>query len=254
MNDLTLDIERIVTEVLAQLAAAQAPQPKAEPAPKPATPVAPTACKKPKNSNAPSAAQQDNNTLTLTSRVVTMNDVLGRLNGVRRVIVSRKAIVTPAVRDDLLRRGIALDTSDSVSDRKSTAARLVLMTSGTDFESAALAAALTREGFTVEPTSSDCLIAATDQLAAEIASQDTLCVLLTKYVAAAMCLANRHRGVRAINCIDALTVVKTSAAVGANMLAIDPKAGGFFQLKQIVTEFTRGGVRPCPLVFREKLG
>jgi ribose 5-phosphate isomerase RpiB len=249
MNDLSMDIERIVTEVLAQLAAAQTPTPEKRGL---GTSVPSNVPTNTHNSN--SAPQQDSNTLTLASRVVTMNDVLGRLDGVRRVLVSRKAIVTPAVRDDLLRRGIALETSDSVSDRKSGPVRIVLMTSGTEFEAAALSASLTREGFQVEPSTSDCIIAATNILAAEAAQPDTLCVLLTSHVAAALCLANRHRGVRAVNCTDALVVAKTSAAVGANLLVLDPRAGGFFQLKQIVTEFSRGGVRPCPLVFREKLG
>ena len=41
-------------------------------------------------------------------------------------------------------------------------------------------------------------------------------------------------------------VAAAAAAVGANLLVADPQAGSFFQLKQIVTEFARGGVRPCP--------
>ena len=44
-----------------------------------------------------------------------------------------------------------------------------------------------------------------------------------------------------------------AAAVGANLLVVDPRAGTFFQLKQMITEFCRGGVRPCPAVFRKRL-
>ncbi len=52
---------------------------------------------------------------------------------------------------------------------------------------------------------------------------------------------------------DAPGVAAAAAAVGANLLVADPQAGSFFQLKQMITEFGRGGVRPCPAVFRERL-
>ncbi len=115
-------------------------------------------------------------------------------------------------------------------------------------------AGLGREGFRVEGFNTDCLIAATDQLAQELSQPDTLGVLLSRHVAAGLCLANRLRGIRAIGGGDAPSVAAAAAAVGANLLVADPQAGSFFQLKQIVTEFARGGVRPCPDVFGEKLG
>ena len=46
-----------------------------------------------------------------------MNEVAGRLDSVRRLVVSREAIVTPAVRDELLRRGIALEYADSAQGK-----------------------------------------------------------------------------------------------------------------------------------------
>ena len=131
--------------------------------------------------------------------------------------------------------------------------RLVMITTGTDFDPAALVAGLVREGSKVENSALDCLIAATDQLAAEMAKPDTLGVLLTRHAAAGLCLANRLSGVRAITGADAPAVAAAAAAVGANLLVADPQAGTFFQLKQMVTEFCRGGVRPCPAVFRAKL-
>ncbi len=188
----------------------------------------------------------------IAARVVTMNEIAGRLASARRVVVSREAIVTPAVRDELLRCGIALEYADDAANCRPTV-RLAIVASGTDFDPASLMAALTREGFSVECTSSDCLIAATDQLAAEASKPDTLGVLLTRHAAAALCLANRLPGVRAIFAIDAPSVAAAASAVGANVLVVDPRAGSFFQLKQMVTEFGCGGVRPCPKVFQEQL-
>ena len=46
--------------------------------------------------------------LRITDRVVTMRSIEGRLNGVTRIVVKRRAVVTPAVRDELKQRKIEL--------------------------------------------------------------------------------------------------------------------------------------------------
>jgi hypothetical protein len=230
MNLSTIDIERVVREVLAELSAAcssSAQYSDTSTPQRPATAVAgsiggasctvcsdASASKRPAtavagsvgaDSKAPPGPQSrgvdsgSNGELLVNAPVVTMLDVSGRLDGVRRVLVPPKAIVTPAVRDELIRRGISLANADSPSGRAVATLRLALTTTGTDFDPGALVAGLTRDGCKVEHTALDCLIAATEQLAA------------------------------------------------------DPRAGTFFQLKQTVTEFCRGGVRSCPAVFRAKL-
>ena len=191
--------------------------------------------------------------LVISARVVTMDEVLGRLDSVRRVVVSREAIVTPAVRDELLRRGIALTFADS-SNCRPTAVRLRAYDVGNRFRSGgARGRRWPARASVSECAAADCLIAATDQLAAEVSKPETLGVLLSPHAAAGLCLANRLSGVRAITACDAPGVAAAAAAVGANLLAADPQAGSFFQLKQMITEFGRGGVRPCPAVFRERL-
>lgn len=255
MSQLVNDVELVVREVLAQLAAASATgaqQPSC--ANRPASGAANTSAPSKVPSVVPveSAPVDQSNVLTVTARVVTMNDVAGRLDSIRRLVVSRQSVVTPAVRDELLRRGIALEHADTQKDRPAPV-RLALMTTGTDFDPASLVAALTREGFQVERSASDCLIAAVDTLAAEVSKPDTLGVLVTPHAAAGLCLANRLARVRAVAGADAPAVAAASAAVGANLLVADPRTGSFFQLKQAITEFARAGVRPCPDVFRKKL-
>jgi hypothetical protein len=258
MSQPTIDIELVVREVLAQLRAAP---PSVEPRPVrielPATAAAGSNAGVPTGPQSRGVGECNESadqpfTLTVAARVVTMNEVAGRLNSIRRLVVSREAIVTPAVRDELLRRGIALEYAKSASGAPA-AIRLTLMTSGTDFDPTTLIAALAREGFQVKHASSDCLIAAGDELAAEILQPDALGVLLSRHAAAGLCLANRLPGVRAVGGIEAPAVAAASAAVGANLLVVDPRACSFFQLKQAITEFARGGVRPCPAAFRERL-
>ncbi len=270
MNQPVIDIERVVREVLAELrgdcpnvrrnehgtvtvgasdgrAAAEAPLARG-----PALTPGPRQSKNARVGAYPERTAADGD-LVLDRRVVTTDDIAGRLDSVRRVVVRRNAVVTPAVRDELLRRGIALGCVDWCGGRQVVSARLVLMTSGAAFDAAGLAAGLEREGLKVERAASDCVIAAVDQLANEIARPDTLGALLTPHTAAALCLANRRPGIRAVMGRDAPSVAVAAAAVGANLLAVDPEMGTFFQLKQVVTEFCRCGVRPCPGVFHSRL-
>src|SRR5688572_3659926 len=45
--------------------------------------------------------------LQLTEHVVTLSALKGRLDGVSNVIVSNRAVITPAVKDELKQRGIS---------------------------------------------------------------------------------------------------------------------------------------------------
>ena len=282
MSETTVDIERVVREVLAELGALKAAngtgsasgtRPESSGDRGQASGARPSEISNLKseisnlkseisNPQSPIPNPPSPGELVVNSRVVTMEEIAGRLgagsgtglaSGTRRVLVSRKAVVTPAVRDELIRRGITLGYFESSNGDAATAIRLAMMTTGTDFDPTALVAGLTREGLRVEHTASDCIIASSEQLAAEVARPDTLGVLLTRHTAAGLCLANRLSGVRAVTGVDAPSVAAAAAAVGANVLVADPRAGTFFQLKQIVTEFCRGGVHACPGVFRAQL-
>jgi hypothetical protein len=193
----------------------------------------------------------ENNEVVFDCRVVTMSHIAGRLEAVKQVIVPRQAIVTPAVRDELYRRNITLAFAPAAMTQ-ADGTRLVAIVVGR-FDPTALVTALKNNGVQTEPETMDCLIAASARLAAELHKPNTLGLLLTRHTAAALCLANRHRGVRAVLGSDAATVAVAAAAVGANLLVADPTTAGFSQLKQAVLEFYRGGPRECPAVFREQL-
>lgn len=250
MTKAALDIERIVREVLAEMGGmlgGRAPVKETKPVSAVPTPVpAPSAAM----ARTPEPSPGD---LAIDARVVTMEAVTGKLGGVRRLRVVRGALVTPAVRDELLRRGIALEFGSTAGAPAPAQRRLTLITVGGSFDPAMLMAGLKREGVEVEHVSLDCLMLASDRLAADVASPDTLGLLLTRHTAAAMCLANRLQGVRAVQGCDAPSVATAAAAVGANVLVASPKAGTFFQLKQMVSEFCRAGVRACPDVFQARL-
>ena len=77
---------------------------------------------------------------------------------------------------------------------------------------------------------------------------------MSTYPAVAICLANRHQGVRAVSGLDAATAVADAASVGANVLVLCPRGLGLTQLRQMIREFCREGVRECPEALRNRLG
>jgi hypothetical protein len=187
------------------------------------------------------------------ARVVTLAELDGRLASARRLIVPAGAVVTPAVRDELLRRKIAISHAAAANGQGPEALRLVAYVVARKYDPGPLGSALEKTGIGFEPHRSECLIASTDALAAEVKKHDTLGLLLTRHTAIGLCLANRHAGVRAIFGCSPSGVTAGAEAVGANVLVANT-ATPFFELRQIVGNFCRGGVKQCPEVFREQLG
>jgi hypothetical protein len=89
MNLTAADIDRIVAEVVRRLRALAA------------TPSTP----------APSQKAEPTSRLNLNDKVITLGTIKGRLEGVSTVIVSDRAIVTPAVKDELRDRKIRWERS-----------------------------------------------------------------------------------------------------------------------------------------------
>jgi hypothetical protein len=236
----TSDIERIVREVLAEMATSSVPAPKSS-AP------SPTAVKvaEPHRSNT--------NELVLASRLVTLGEVSGRLAGIRRLLVSPGTVITPAVIDEVKKRNIQVIFNAAASVASAEPLKLTIIAARTKIDTTPLAAALQSEQIEVELLSSKCLIEATDRLAGEAKKPNTLGLLLTPYEAESLCLANKLSGVRAISGRDANQVAADASAVGANVLVINPKKIGPFEIRQMLNEFCRGGIRPCPDVLKQRL-
>ena len=232
----TAEIDRIVREVLAELTTASTPAPVPPKSPEP-----------------PPTIQSNNHELVLASRLVTMNEVAGRLAGVRRLVVRPGAVITPAVKEEIGKRNIQVIFSAASKDVPNGPLKLVIIAARTKIDPQPLSAALRNDGIDVELHSSKCLIEATDRLAGEVKKPGTLGLLLTPHEAESLCLANRLPGVRAIAGREAGQVADDATAVGANVLVVNPKKIGPFAIRQMLGEFCRGGVRPCPGVLKGRL-
>jgi hypothetical protein len=257
MAEASIDIERVVQEVLRELRLLGAVAPQAAAA-KQASP-GPAVNQASPGGKAGGEAQSgpaNDARLVVSDRVVTMSLLDGRLQGVRKLVVARGSIVTPAVHDELHRRSIAFQIGDSdgaAAGQAAGAVRLVLVAHGRRFDPSSLVAAIKAGSIQVAQHAEDCIMASADLLAAEVAKPNTLGAVLTRHTAAALCLANRLPGVRAVLGLDAAKAAAAAEAVGANVLVADPAGGSFFWLKQMIDVFCRAGVRTCPEVFEKRL-
>ena len=264
MTQLGIDVEQVVREVLARLGLAQnqgdadtqtrgRPDAETRRHGDPLAPAAtPAASRAVTGATAGSSNSAGRDQLILTQRVVSLAGLNGRLDGIRQLVVPPRAIVTPSVRDELRRRQITLVFGPPAAAAKADDGRLVLMAAGA-LDPAALAAAIAAEGVLVDVQQSDCLIAATDRLASQLAQAKTVGLLATNHTAAAICLANRLPGVRAVLGASVATMAAEASSVGANLLVASPAVLGPVQLKQMAVQFCRHVSHECPEVFRKRL-
>jgi hypothetical protein len=231
------EIERIVREVLARLA-----------------PVSPSDASRSVSTASPVL---NPGALSLSNRLVTVSELDGRLEGVRTVIVPPRAVITPAARDLLRQRGVTvasarLSWEKGMGATAGTVKSIVLGKAATSYEPLALIRALKQDGCEVEQVARTGLTGVIDDLADLAARGGKRCLLLTDESAAAACLANRLRGVRAATAADAAGVTRAGKSIGVNLLIVEPARRSLFQLRGIAREFLRSQAE-CPPEYANRL-
>ncbi len=202
--------------------------------------------------------------LRIAGSVVTLADLNGRLGGVRRLVVRPKAVVTPSARDELRERRIDLvfeavptakkQNGDAVSAVSSATPKdLTIIAARTRTSPQEIASAIKSTDLRIDCRSTDCLIETSDRTAESASKVNAVVVIVTAHTAAALCLANRKQGVRAVLVSDADEFLRDADAVGANVIVVSPKKFPFYQLKRIVERFASCDARKCPPVFRDRL-
>ncbi|HEY2881374.1 MAG TPA: hypothetical protein VGJ15_03050 [Pirellulales bacterium] len=183
--------------------------------------------------------------LQLTEQVVSAAALSGRLNGVQRLVVSARAVVTPSARDLFREKNItlvrALKTATSVA-----ATPIVLASVGLKIEADGLVKALAQQGLAVRHLAANELGPAVIEMAGAASRGSTVGVLLTDNAAAAVCVANRQRGVRAVSAGNRGEVNDAIRSIGANLLVIDPRRRGQLELQRMIETFAATPVRQCP--------
>lgn len=188
----------------------------------------------------------------IKTRVITLDCLNGKLDGAKQITVPRQAVVTPAARDELHRRGIAIGYAIA-SQPNQPRQTVVWGQAETNYESAQLIDALARERICIEPLAQTGLAHVIDELGDEITKGGKPAVLLTSKPAVALCLANRRRGVRAVMAQTVAATMQVLRAAGGNLLVVDPADRSWFELKRLVGQFVAGAPYPCPAEYRSQL-
>jgi len=104
----------------------------------------------------------------------------------------------------------------------------------------------------VEQMRTDCLIEAVDTIAAKLRDEKTLGLLVTPYIDAALCVANREPSLRAIAGDGFDELSRAVRSVGANVVVVAPSQLTA-PMRPLIGWYIDRGVRPCPASLRERL-
>ncbi len=177
--------------------------------------------------------QEANACLRISGGVVSLSAVEGRLEHVRQLVVSRRAVVTPAVRDELRKRDIELVRDHSSALPGDLAPRLVV----------ANMCSTGVEHLLAELPSEICLLSrsslseAISTMATELSNDDTLGLVVTDAPEAAVCLSNRNANVRAIFGLHETSVKRAVSTIAANVLIISSLEKSDFETRSLLRAF-----------------
>ena len=218
-------LERVVREVLRRLGAAGDSSAAATPA------------------TLPSADKQDLETLPVNLPVVSVAQLERSLTGIKQVVVPAGAIVTPAALDLLRQKKVTLVRGAAKTPTTTEHGRLCVGVVNTTFKSAALFYDLQSQGIELEELAHNGLSSVISELCQRLARGESLGLLLTSQVAAAVCLANRHARVRAAEARCATSAREATRTLGINLLVVNPLGKSPFELKCMIGIHLAGGGR-----------
>lgn len=249
MNYDAAEIDRIVREVLARLGVAETPAPQPPGRPKSNGQAAPGAA----------SAATDPGRCVVTERVVSLATLEGKLQGASVVAVRRGAVITPAVRDELRSRKIRLEYYDAAPSNAAASANLPALIVGVGVGDVAweVSAALDAIGAhvqglaTVSSLQHAELPVLVERLGDSLAERPALGLVLTSRPAAAVCLANRQRGVRAVWGCTLKALKEALETAAPNVLIYNPKDHPAREQRLLVREFVGAGLRECPALLQD---
>lgn len=225
------EIERIVREVVRRLETASTPSS----TPAPALP-----------------AESNSRDLYLNLPVISVARLEGKLIGVKQVVVSPSSVVTPAAKDLLRDQKIALVRGEVNKPANNWKLSLAVGVAETSYEPAALWREVKAENVQLEELARTGLASVTAELCDQVARGGRLGILLTTNVAAAVCLANRTRGVRAAEARCATSTRDAVRGVGVNLLVVNPQGKSTFELRRMISVLL-AGAGDCPAEWQGKL-
>jgi len=216
MSVTDVDIDQIVRQVLRQLAGSSPAARPLETAPRARADMAATMATE----------------LHVSEPVITLSHLKGQLEGIKSVSVRRTAVITPAARDLLKQKQIELIRLQDTA--KQPAGSVVLGAAETKYDAAGLTRMLTQQGISTERLEQCGLAAVVEELIDAVARGGKIGILLTRQTAAALCLANRTRGVQAVLATSEESTRAARTTLAANLLVVDPQGKAAHELAGMI--------------------
>ncbi len=182
---------------------------------------------------------------SLSGKLISLADVEGQLAGVTTMCLRRGAVITPAARDYLKQQGIAVSRGTvAAASQTSGGVALVLGVAETAYDPTALVNDLAKRGTQVQQLARTGLSSVVPEMCDAVALGGQRGLLLTGETAAAVCLTNRRRGVRAAAASDLATVDTAIRSIACNLLVIDPRRAGTFPLQRMAERLSQAELSP----------
>jgi hypothetical protein len=171
---------------------------------------------------------------------------------VSRLVVAPKAVITPAAKDLLKERRIAISRTAATAPANRPA--LVIGVTDTAFDPAALLHMVSPAASSVERLAKTGVATVVAEVAEAVTKEGRLGLVFSGQPHVAACLANRRPGVRAAVARDREEVAQAVGSLSLNLLVVDPASRSLFQLGQMVKQFLDAGPRGCPADLKQQLG
>ena len=226
------DVERIVQLVLERLRAA-------------GVAVQPSAVERPQDHEGTAPKTR----LELMHPVISLATLDGQLGKIEELVVHQRAVVTPAVKDELQQRKIALKRTHAPARNLNNSAEpicICLAGAGQASEVAALKQSLSAAGLAARWLADDTLQVAITKLREQLTTDGRLGVLLTDRPALALCMANRNSQLRAAEARTNADAETACRLLDANLLVAHPSRLATSDLAQIIRTFACGDGRHRP--------
>jgi hypothetical protein len=176
-------------------------------------------------------------TLVVQDRLVTLATVEDRLQGIRRVQVDRRAVVTPAVMDELKSHRIELSrhAEQTVGGPAPTLFMAKTTTTNARWTSDLPCAVSEVTGNTLEE-----IIA---NMRVQLPSSISLGAIVTAAPEQAVCLANRHAPLRAFHGLSVANVERAVATLAANVIVLEAGTSSYLA-RRMLAAFVKLVPRP----------
>ncbi|MGD9645829.1 MAG: hypothetical protein AB7U73_08960 [Pirellulales bacterium] len=201
-------------------------------------------------------ANDNRGAVRLSGRVISLADLAQIPADATEIRLKSGAVITPAAKDELRERAMKVvpgerESATGATDRGVTALVIGTVDASAAFDTAL--AGLRRQKIDIAQLPRLTLVEQIEALVAEVVRGGRRGVLVTGEVSTAACLANRHRGVRAVLGVSRQQVRRDVERLAANLLIVDPTARSTFELMQLLREFATSSAGQLSPALRDRL-